>query len=117
VLTLAVVPAITPMWLSPRIAAEFERVRPCPASRLLSAGYHEPSLVFLTATNTLLTDGGTAAVEMAKDECAVASIIDDQLDLFRMHLGGLAVTEVGRVAGINYSNGNERAFTLFVRAK
>jgi len=116
-LTLSVIPAITPMWLSPRIAAEFERAKPCPDSRLLSAGYHEPSLVFLTATNTLLTDGGTAAAEMAKDECAVASIVDDQLDMFRTHLGGLTVTEVARVSGINYSNGNERAFILFVRAK
>lgn len=117
VLTLAVIPAITPMWLSPQIAAEFERVKPCPASRLLSAGHHEPSLVFLTATNTLLTDGGTAAAEMAKDACAVASIADDQLDLFRTHLRGLAVTEAGRVAGLNYSKGSERAFVLFVRAR
>lgn len=118
VLSSAVVPALKPVWLSPQIAAAFAANKPCPASRLVAAGYHEPSLVFLVGTHTLLTDGATAAAELEKDACAVALVADDQLEAFD---GGLAegvtgVAEIGRVEGVNYSKGAARTLTLYARA-
>lgn len=119
ILATFVVPGLTPVWLSPQIAREFAAVKPCPDSRLISAGYHEPSLVFLAGTKTLLTDGATAAEELAKDSCAVALIADDQLEAFDGSLteGVSSIEELGRVTGVNYSKGTQRVLTLFGQAR
>lgn len=119
ILATFVVPGLTPVWLSPQIAREFAAIKPCPDSRLISAGYHEPSLVFLAGTNTLLTDGATAAEELAMDSCAVALIADDQLEAFDGSLaeGLSSIEELGRVTGVNYSKGTERVLTFFGQAQ
>lgn len=118
VLSAAVAPALKPAWLSPQVAAAFAANKPCPASRLVAAGYHEPSLVFLVGTDTLLTDGAAAAGEIEKDACAVALITDDQMEAFDDNLaeGVSGVVEIGRIEGINYSKGTPRTLTLFTRA-
>ncbi|HHZ09279.1 MAG TPA: glycosyltransferase family 39 protein [Rhizobiales bacterium] len=118
VLSAAVVPALKPLWLSPQIAETFLAGRPCPDSRLAAAGYHEPSLVFLAGTDTLLTDGAGAAAELERDACAVALVTDDQLEAFDDGLAeGIAgVVEIGRIEGVNYSKGTRRTLTLFARA-
>ena len=118
VLSSAVVPALKPVWLSPRIAEAFATAKPCPDSRLVAAGYHEPSLVFLVGTNTLLTDGATAAAELGKDACAVALIADDQLEAFDEGLaeGVSSVDEIGRIEGVNYSKGAQRTLIMYSRA-
>lgn len=114
-----VAPALKPIWLSPEIAAQFKVLKPCPDSRLISAGYHEPSLVFLAGTSTMLTDGATAAAELGKDACAVALIADDQLEAFDGALteGISSIEELGRVEGVNYSKGHERILTFFGKAR
>jgi len=119
ILATFVIPSLTPIWLSPRIAKEFDGIKPCPDSRLISAGYHEPSLVFLAGTDTLLTDGATAASELGKDACAVALISDDQLEAFDGALteGISSIEELGRVEGVNYSKGTERVLTFFGKAR
>ncbi len=114
-----VAPALKPIWLSPEIATQFKAVKPCPDSRLISAGYHEPSLVFLAGTSTMLTDGATAAAELGKDDCAVALIADDQLEAFDGALaeGASSIEELGRVEGVNYSKGHARILTFFGKAR
>lgn len=118
ILATAVVPALKPVWLSPQVAEAFAAGKPCPDSRLVAAGYHEPSLVFLVGTDTLLTDGATAAAELEKDACTVALIADDQLEAFDDGLveGVSGVVEIGRIEGLNYSKGAARTLTLFARA-
>jgi 4-amino-4-deoxy-L-arabinose transferase-like glycosyltransferase len=118
ILAAFVAPALTPIWLSPEIAREFKALKPCPDSRLISAGYHEPSLVFLAGTGTMLTDGATAAAVLGKDACAVALISDDQLEAFDGALteGISSVEELGRVEGVNYSKGAARVMTFFGKA-
>lgn len=117
-LSATVVPALKPVWLSPQVAEAFAARKPCPNSRLVAAGYHEPSLVFLVGTDTLLTDGATAAAEIEKDTCAVALITDDQMEAFDDGLaeGVSSVVEIGRIEGVNYSKGTRRTLTLFSRA-
>ena len=119
VLTIAVVPGLKPVWLSPQLAETFARVKTCPDSRLVAVGYHEPSLVFLTATDTLLTDAAGAAGELAASpDCTVAMIDERAMERFAAALpGGLpSVEEVGSVEGINYSKGTKR-FLRFFRMK
>src|SRR5262249_61954308 len=73
-LSAKVLPALDAIWPSRQIAQAFMANRPCPDSHLISAGYDEPSLVFLTATSTLLTNGADAATRLRADACAVAAI-------------------------------------------
>jgi 4-amino-4-deoxy-L-arabinose transferase-like glycosyltransferase len=115
-LALAVVPGLKPVWLSPQIAARFAEVRTCPDARLISAGYHEPSLVFLAGTDTLLTDPRGAAEALRADPaCDVALIDESQSDAFAAALpGGIdAVEAVGVVEGVNYSKGMPRTLRFF----
>jgi hypothetical protein len=114
-LTVFVLPGLTPIWLSPGIKAAFEAAKPCPRSRLVSVGYAEPSLVFLAGTDTLLTDAATAARTLAEDRCAVAVVEGGHVEAFTKALPGGegSVEEAGTVRGINYSKGTERLFILF----
>ena len=113
-----VVPSMTPFWLSPRIAETFHRVKPCATSRLSSADYHEPSLVFLTETGTRLVRGAQAAADLMADrECAVAVVTRRQMASFvdALPQGLASVTELARIDGINYSKG-DRLELVFYRA-
>src|SRR6202165_993553 len=55
-----VVPALTPLFPSAEIAGALRNVV-CVGPRAAAAGIHEPSLVFMTGTSTVLTDGSGAA--------------------------------------------------------
>lgn len=118
-LTVFVLPGLKPLWLSPRIAADFEAAKPCPTSRLVSVGYAEPSLVFLAGTDTLLTDAKGAAEAMASDRCTVAVVADRSVDAFLKVLPGgqTNLEELGAVRGLDYSNGTEKLFILFRHKK
>ena len=72
-----VLPQLDALWPGRQIAQAFRDNRPCPDSVLASAGYIEPSLVFLTATDTLLTDGAGAARHLKASACAVAAVDGD----------------------------------------
>jgi 4-amino-4-deoxy-L-arabinose transferase-like glycosyltransferase len=115
VLTLFVLPGLKPVWLSPQIAAAFEKAKPCPNSRLIATGYAEPSLVFLAGTNTLLVGPEDAARALAADKCAVAVVDGRHVEAFTKALPGgqASVDEVATVRGVNYSKGTERLLILF----
>ena len=55
-----VVPALTPLFPSAEIARALRNVV-CVGPKAAAAGFQEPSLVFMTGTSTLLTDGSGAA--------------------------------------------------------
>jgi len=108
-----VAPALTPLWLSPQIATAFSTLRPCPHSRLAAVDYHEPSLVFLTATDTLLTDIDGAAALLAEDPaCAVALV--PEADVATLAAGGELRT-LSTFTGFNYSKGDARRLALVTR--
>jgi 4-amino-4-deoxy-L-arabinose transferase-like glycosyltransferase len=116
ILTTAVFPGLKPVWLSPRIAETFAKVKTCTDARLIAVGYHEPSLVFLAGTRTLLAGAAEGARELAADpNCAIAMIDERAMDAFAAALpGGLsAVEDVGVVEGINYSKGTSRSLRFF----
>lgn len=104
----AAIPSAQDLMVSQRVAASLERagLGDDPARPIVGAGYSEPSLIFLTRTNTELTtperaaslavDGGSAVVDQA------------QMPAFLSGLAarGLQAEEVDRVAGLNYSRGD-----------
>jgi 4-amino-4-deoxy-L-arabinose transferase-like glycosyltransferase len=113
-----VFPQMETIWLSPRIADAVERVRPCPGSLLVSAGFTEPSLVFLTGTGTVLTgDGGAAAKALAKDACTLALVDQKQNQAFldQAVLDGVQPIPVQTISGFNYSRGKSLTLTLYRR--
>ena len=119
ILAAVIVPGLTPMWLSPRIAATFEKHRPCGDSVLISAGYHEPSLVFLAGTQTKLVNGRQAARALMRDKsCGIAVVTNEEMERFVSALpqGLGSVAELARLDGVNYSKG-DRLELVFFQAK
>lgn len=115
-----VFPAIAPMWLSPRIEAEFAAQKPCPTSTLAASRFHEPSLVFLVGTKTILTDAAGAAGHLISDPaCGMALVPSDEEAAFNAALGGGGVTaqSVAHFDGLNYSSGDSLSLTLYRAAK
>jgi 4-amino-4-deoxy-L-arabinose transferase-like glycosyltransferase len=115
-LTWGVIPALTPMWVSPAIANAFNEAKPCDSSVLASASYAEPSLVFLTGTKTILTDGQGAAKHLLGDPaCAISAVDEREHDAFIRSLprGERSVAAVATVSGVNYSKGRRTTITLY----
>lgn len=98
--------------LSPRLAAAIAASGGGPAA---SAGYHEASLVFLTDTKTLLTDGAGAAAFLSERPGGVALVEGREREAFlgAAHAKGLRLAEGARVTGFNYSNGRKTDIALF----
>lgn len=75
--TWPMVAALDTFWPSPRMAAAVERAATaaCPDPRVATAGYHEPSFVFMTATDTVLAHTPAAAAEfLAGGPCRLAFV-------------------------------------------
>lgn len=112
----AIAPALKPMWLSPRIAEAVRQTRPCADSVLASSVYHEPSLVFLLGTETVLTGlAGTARHLLADPACAMALVpVADEGRLQDLLMReGKTATRLGVVEGINYSSGDFLDLALY----
>jgi len=113
-----VLPRLSAPWVSPRVVAVAESwwaASGGPAGTLAAVGFHEPSLVFLAGTRTLLTNAEGAARHLAEQPNALAAVRDRDLGAFRESAARLGVTPriVGEVPGFNYSRGQRLAMTLF----
>ena len=111
-----VAPSFQRIWISPRIALAFQANKPCPNSRLASAGFGEPSLVFLTDTETQLT-GVQGVVDhlLADPACAVgiAPMRDAKAMQDEIEAGGRSLSQIAEIGGINYSNGNDLSLRMY----
>jgi 4-amino-4-deoxy-L-arabinose transferase-like glycosyltransferase len=113
-----VFPQLETIWLSPRIAEAVERARPCPNGILVSVGFTEPSLVFLTGTGTVLTgDSAAAAKALAGDACALALVDQKQNQAFldQAIRDGIQPVSVETISGFNYSRGKSLVLSLYRR--
>src|SRR5215475_1293972 len=68
-----VMPSLTTLYPSAEIARALRNVT-CVGPKAAAAGYHEPSLVFMTGTSTLLTDGSGAADFLNQGSCRFALV-------------------------------------------
>jgi 4-amino-4-deoxy-L-arabinose transferase-like glycosyltransferase len=113
-----VFPQLETIWLSPRIASAVVAARPCSDSVLVSAGFTEPSLVFLVGTDTVLTGNGAAAAKvLAENSCALALVDQNQNHAFldQAALDGIQPTVIQAISGFNYSRGKNLTLTLYQR--
>ena len=111
-----VLPRLTTIWLSPRIAQAVELTRPCRDSVLASSSFSEPSLVFLVGQDTRLVPAPAAADFLNDDRaCGLALIGNRDEAAFRARLAAdhLAVQQVALITGLNYSNGRRLSLRLF----
>ncbi|RVB50305.1 glycosyltransferase family 39 protein, partial [Mesorhizobium sp. M7A.F.Ca.CA.001.06.1.1] len=111
-----IAPSLKPIWLSPAIEAAVQANRPCDTTVLASAEYHEPSLVFLVGTKTVLTDvDGVAKHLLGDPTCALAlaQIGDEQKLNGLLEAQGKSASRVAEVDGLNYSSGDKLSLGLY----
>ena len=108
-------PDASPLWIAPRLEAALARAGL--ASRPLAAvGFHEPSLMFLAGTDTVLAPtGADGADALATGQAAVAAVAERDLASFGAEAAklGLLPYPWATVRGYNYSRGRQTALTLF----
>lgn len=117
------VPMIRSIWLSRTLADEVAKVSPCPAPRLAIAGYAEPSFVFLTRTDTLLTDAQSAADFLAGGGCRLAiadasraapgAMSENEKFLARLSAGGHRGEVLSEVEGSNVNGFRQRRMVIW----
>ncbi|WP_245454953.1 glycosyltransferase family 39 protein [Mesorhizobium sp. M9A.F.Ca.ET.002.03.1.2] len=111
-----IAPSWKPIWMSREIEAALRANRPCETTVLASAGYHEPSLVFLVGTKTILTNvEGTAQHLLADPACALAlAPVGEEKRLDGLLVGqGRSANRVARIDGVNYSSGENMSLGLY----
>ena len=109
-----VVPSLTPVFPSVELARALRNVQ-CVGPKAASAGFHEPSLVFMAGTDTLLTDGSGAADFLGQGSCRFA-LIDRQSErgfVQRAEAIGLRYNVATRIDGYNYSQGRTISIAVF----
>lgn len=109
-----VVPTLRPVFPSVEIARELRKVV-CVGPKAAAAGYHEPSLVFMTGTDTLLTDGSGAADFLLGGECRFAIVESRSERAFaaRAEAVGLRYELQARIDGYNFSQGKPVSIAIF----
>src|SRR3954452_18422301 len=109
-----VLPSLTPLFPSIEIARALRNVT-CVGPKAAAAGYHEPSLVFLTGTQTMLTDGSGAADFLSQGSCRFALIEQRSERSFaqRAEAIGLRYKVGARIEGYNFSQGRAISISIF----
>lgn len=110
------IPSLTSIWITPRIVAAVHAAQPCESSVLASSEYHEPSLVFLLGTKTVLANlEGTADHMVADPVCAMALVPVPQGDAFArgLSLRGVNVARVAVIDGYDFSSGDTLSLGLY----
>jgi hypothetical protein len=95
--------------------AEVARTLDCPNPRYATAGYREPSLVFLIGTDLALLDGASTAAFLTAAPCRMAFVEarEDKAFVEALAKTGAAPTLVTRVIGLNISNGRKLAIGVY----
>jgi 4-amino-4-deoxy-L-arabinose transferase-like glycosyltransferase len=109
-----IMPALTPLFPSAEIARALRNVV-CVGPKAAAAGFHEPSLVFMNGTSTLLTDGSGAADFLGQGSCRFALIEQRSEKSFvqRAEAIGLRYNVATRIDGYNISQGRPISIAIF----
>ncbi|MGC2075044.1 MAG: glycosyltransferase family 39 protein [Xanthobacteraceae bacterium] len=90
VVAAVVAPSLETIWVAPRLAAAIKRRAQCPQPQVASAGFEEPSLIFLVGTRTQLVDGDGAARFLAEGGCRIALVTTNDEPAFIAKLAALS---------------------------
>lgn len=109
-----VVPGLAKLFPSVEVARALRNVS-CVGPKAAAAGFHEPSLVFMTDTSTLLTDGSGAADFLGQGSCRFALVESRSERNFvaRAEAIGLRYRVGARIDGYNISQGKPVWITIF----
>jgi 4-amino-4-deoxy-L-arabinose transferase-like glycosyltransferase len=109
-----VVPGLARLFPSVEIARALRNVA-CVGPKAASAGFNEPSLVFMTDTSTLLTDGSGAADFLGQGSCRFALVESRSERNFvaRAEAIGLRYNVATRIDGYNISQGKAVSIAIF----
>ncbi len=109
-----VMPSLTTLYPSAEIARALRNVT-CVGPKAAAAGYHEPSLVFMSGTSTLLTDGSGAADFLSQGSCRFALVERSAERAFvqRAEAIGLRYNAATRIDGYNISQGRPVSIAIF----
>lgn len=121
-------PALTPIWVSPRLVAALDEIPGCAdqASReVVTSGFHEPSFIFLEGTATRIVSPRQAAEFLAEpasavsDSCRIAAIESREQAAFDEAASEIGlVPKAGKeVDGLNINGGKDVRITLYQNAK
>ncbi len=114
VVVLGVAPQLKELWISERVAALVARDARPHDPPVVSAGYSEPSLLFLLGSATRFSTGEGAA-NITAAQGGVALVEDQQRKAFLGRIAELqAVATPGeQLSGLNYSRGRKEHLTLY----
>ncbi|MGH6997781.1 MAG: ArnT family glycosyltransferase, partial [Phenylobacterium sp.] len=117
----AFAPRLDPLWLSQRTEKALEEARLLPRqgftpAPVAVAGYAEPSLVFALGTPTDLGDVPEAIEAIADQRPAVVEGREQAAFEAELKARGLKVREIGKVEGLDYSNGDETTLRIYAPA-
>ncbi|MEP1934673.1 MAG: glycosyltransferase family 39 protein [Roseibium sp.] len=120
-------PALTTIWVSPRLVEAMDQISGCSdksSREVVTAGFHEPSFIFLEGTNTLIIPAQGAAEFLAESRsysepvCRIAAIESREEAAFLA-----AAEEIGlvpevrkRVEGLNINGGDDVDIALYQAA-
>nr|WP_319387302.1 glycosyltransferase family 39 protein [uncultured Roseibium sp.] len=120
-------PALTPIWVSPRLVAAIDQIPGCgdgAGRQVVTSGFHEPSFIFLEGTGTRIISPKGAAEFLAEappedgGACRVAAIESREETAFLQ-----AAKEIGlvpevrkRVDGLNINGGDDVDIALYQKA-
>jgi 4-amino-4-deoxy-L-arabinose transferase-like glycosyltransferase len=109
-----VVPALTPLFPSAEVARALRNVV-CVGPKAAAAGFQEPSLVFMTGTSTVLTDGSGAADFLSHGSCRFALVEARSERAFaqRAEAIGLRYNIATHIEGYNISQGRPISISIF----
>jgi 4-amino-4-deoxy-L-arabinose transferase-like glycosyltransferase len=109
-----VIPALTPLFPSAEIARALRNVV-CVGPKAAAAGFHEPSLVFMNGTSTVLTDGSGAADFLGHGACrfALVEARSERGFVQRAEAIGLRYNVATRIDGYNISQGRAISIAIF----
>ena len=110
-----VVPDLKTVWVAPRLAAAIKRHAQCAQPQIASAGFEEPSLVFLLGTGTELVDGDGAARFLAEGGCRIALVTTSNEAAFSAKLAALSKQAklLEEIAGMNIGKVKKDAIGVY----
>jgi len=112
-------PALSTVFPSPRIVALAAPWLPCASGPLVSAGYREPSLVFLAGTGTRLPGPAETARLLAEGPGALVLVEDRWMERHLRPAWGADppdLVERGALGYFNYNRGSMETARLWTRA-
>ena len=113
----AVAPALDRLWVARDVAEAIPPHDRRPP--LATAGFNEPSLIFMNGTKTKLMTGSDAADYLADTPGAYALVTDTQRDSFldRAKARSLRLEQIRRWDAFDYTNGDPVTLTIYKSAE